>query len=179
MRTFLSGLFLAISALFFASMGNAATINSPVPTANYITFQGVDWAWANPCAPNQPSCGVVDMSYQSQFGWRLPTVEEISNAVEAAGGSSLWAALFGTAQKFACASAYFSSVYQHCDYGDATAGYIYNWSGGQPPNLAEETFVLRGAVGPVIPPVPVPAALPLLVTGVGALVAFSRRRKAA
>jgi len=39
----------------------------------YITIGLHDWAWANPCNPDPPSCGTIDLTYQSQCGWRLPT----------------------------------------------------------------------------------------------------------
>lgn len=57
----------AMAALAFAAPSQAIT-NAPVPTTNYITYGGLDWAWAAPCAAYGGSCGVVDMSYQSTLG---------------------------------------------------------------------------------------------------------------
>jgi hypothetical protein len=95
-------------------------------------------------------------------------------AVAAAGGSLGWADLFVVGGAVACASQWFNNTYDHCDYDDAVSGYIYNLSGGQAPNAAEETFVLRGAVPP--PTVPVPAALPLLASGLALVFGVARRR---
>ena len=62
----------------------AAVVNAPLPASTYITYNGYDWAWAFPIAPDgsyRPSSSdpryKIDLSYQSQFGWRLPTSEEL------------------------------------------------------------------------------------------------------
>lgn len=57
----------------------AAYVNAPLPSSTYITKNGYDWAWAFPVAPDgsyNPNIK-IDLSYQSQFGWRLPTAEEL------------------------------------------------------------------------------------------------------
>jgi hypothetical protein len=52
-------------------------IETPLPTNAYITFDDLNWAWAYPFPATYPG---FDLSYQSQFGWRLPTTAEIDNA---------------------------------------------------------------------------------------------------
>ena len=146
----------------------AAQINAPVPTANYITYGGNDWAWAGPCSAFQPSCGVIDMSYQSTQGWR------IAQAADFAGGPT--AADFGTSSNFACASAWFNTVYTHCDYSDAVSFHIYNHplNGGNGATTLE-TWVIRDGFGGGVPE---PSAWALLILGFGMVGAGLRRRVA-
>ena len=180
---------LVAMTLGFAPKSQAAIVDAPVPGNAMISFGGFDWAWAGPCAPFSPSCGEIDLSYQAGQGWRLPTVAEMDAAIASAGGANDWVDLFffaganwavGTdlggrtnsfGEDMACASAYFSNNWEHCDPSDARNGYIYNWSGGQAPNAAEETFVLRVAA------IPIPASLTLLLAGLGGLGAMRLRRK--
>lgn len=155
---------LALAALVIGAPAPAlAQINAPVPVANYITFGGFDWAWASPCPPTGAGCGSgapVDLSYQGTLGWRLPT------AAELAAGPSVGD--FGSSSAFACASAWFTSAYTHCDYGDAQAGAVYGAPGGG--NWYDETWVIRGAA------VPEPAAWGMLIGGFALVGAAMRRR---
>lgn len=148
----------------------AAPILEPVPEANYITFGGNDWAWAAPCAPTEPSCGVIDLSYQGPLGWRLPTGDDFLTGPVAAS--------FGTPGSFKCASAWFSTVHTHCDYGDGSSFYIY----GHPSNpgvgySTVETWLIRGDVDGAVPE-PGTWAMMLLGFGIvgGALRARRRQR---
>lgn len=159
---------LALASLIFGLPVPAlAQIDAPVPAANYITFAGVDWAWASPCPPSGAgsdgtTCGngsPLDLSYQSTLGWRLPT------AAELAAGPSVTD--FGTPGAFACASAWFSS-YTHCDYSDAAGGAVFGAPGG---NIwYAETWVVRGGA------VPEPAAWGMLIGGIALVGAAIRRR---
>jgi hypothetical protein len=146
-----------------------AQINAPVPTANYITFGGFDWAWASPCPPSGgfggTTCGfgpILDLSYQGTQGWRLPT------AAELAAGPSVTD--FGTASAFACASAWFVPTYTHCDYGDAAGGAVFGTPGGDV--WYAETWVIRDGSGAV----PEPAAWGMLIGGFALAGAAMRRR---
>jgi PEP-CTERM motif len=81
---------LAVAALTWGcAASHAALYDAPVPTNAYITVGGFDWAWANAVAADgsfvdtivRPgSYTGIDLSYQSQFGWRLPTQEELAIA---------------------------------------------------------------------------------------------------
>ena len=153
------------SALLSASPA-VAQIDAPVPTNNYITFGGSDWAWAAPCAPMEPSCGVVDFSYQGTQGWRLPTADEFL--------AGPLAADFGTYDNFRCASAWFSTNYTHCDYGDGVQFAVYgDPRNPYPGNGAVETWAIRNAAA-----VPEPTTWAMMLFGFVAIsVAMRRRRK--
>jgi len=64
------------------TVSNAAPINVPVPTNAYIVQNGLDWAWASPLPAfigdlsNPPNNG-LDLSFQSQFGWGIPTFAQL------------------------------------------------------------------------------------------------------
>jgi len=142
-----------------------AQINAPVPVANYITFGGFDWAWASPCPPTGAGCGSgapVDFTYQGTQGWRLPTAAELAMGPAVTD--------FGTAGAFACASAWFTSAYSHCDYGDAAGGAVFGAPGGNV--WYAETWVIRDGSGAV----PEPAAWGMLIGGFALAGAAIRRR---
>lgn len=154
-----------------AALGMApvnAQINAPVPTANYITFGGNDWAWAAPCDAFAPSCGVVDLTYQSTQGWRVAVAADFATGPTAAD--------FGTPGSFACAAAWFSTAHTHCDYGDGAAFYIYNHPLNPFPGAGTlETWVIRDGLGGAVPE---PSAWALLIIGFGMVGAGMRQRRA-
>ncbi|MGA9850601.1 MAG: hypothetical protein WBQ45_23550 [Roseiarcus sp.] len=74
----------ALGVALLAGGANASLVNAPVPSNAYIVFDGLDWAWAAPVAADGSfGCCGVDLSYESQFGWRLPTATELTNAPSA------------------------------------------------------------------------------------------------
>lgn len=179
----------ATAALAFTAMpASAALLNIPVPANTYITFGGLDWAWASPCSPTGCNSGQLplDLSYQATQGWRLPTAAEFAarpseNAFIFAGanvplaGVSVEGTVFTSAPgDGACATAYFTSgsPFNQCDFNDAVIGAIFGnpaWAGE--PNV--ETWLVRG--DGVIPE---PATWAMLIAGFG-LVGFAARRRTA
>jgi len=155
----------------------ALTAYAGVVPANLIVDRGgLEWVWASPCAPEQPSCGsaIVDSSGNAFIddGWRLATSSEwLSSFTDSV---DLYNAFGGNTPL--CASSYFGSGWDHCDAGDALAGYV--WGAPQPignsydaNDAASESFLVNGNVG-----VPEPATWGLLGLGIAALGTRLRRR---
>jgi hypothetical protein len=148
----------------------AAQINAPVPTDNYITFMGNDWAWASPCPPSGgfggTTCGdgsLLDLTYQGTQGWRLPTAAELATGPTVAD--------FNTPGGFKCASAWFTSSYTWCDYGDAAGGAVFGTPGGNV--WYAETWVIRAGA------VPEAASWAMMVGGFGLIGGAMRNRRRA
>ena len=193
--------FLAASA--GANVAQAAFVNSPVPLDAYITFGGLDWAWASPVAgdgsyvpaPGEPvgTFTGLDLSYQSQFGWRLATSSELVFAPSAfdfifAGANVPLGASDAVSGAFnypstnpnvirpgalACATPYFSMWSRACNWqngpgsGDRTSGPWW-----QPGEVSyRDTLVVRNVLA-----VPEPSSYLLMLGGLIALVGCSKTR---
>ena len=157
---------LAASALACAAFTTPAmaAINTPVPTTNYITFGGVDWAWASPCSPSGCWAGSgIDMSYQSTQGWRIATAADLATGPAPSN-------FLDANNNVICASAWFTG-FNHCDYGDAVAGYIWNAPGPNGQSSFAETWVIRNTV-------PEAATWVMLIAGFGLVGTAMRRRTA-
>ena len=63
------------SLTLFALSARATIFTGPVADDAYVTFGGYDLAWASPCSDGilEPSCGAIDMSEQSAYGWQVMT----------------------------------------------------------------------------------------------------------
>ncbi len=188
--------FLALAttaAIAFAAVPASAALNVSLPTNAYITVGGLDWAWANPCTPTG-GCGDIDLSFQGDEGWRLPTIAEFAARpvaddfffaganVPGGGTGALGETFFafgpvdasGAVLDGACAAVYFSTSYSHCDYLDGLDGYI--WDPANPVPGLNETWLVRGASDGVVPE---PATWAMLIAGFGMVGAALRRRTAA
>lgn len=168
---------LALSGL----SANAALLNAPVPGNTYISLGGLDWAWANPLPASSPS---FDLSYQSQFGWRLPTAAELMSAplatqfqfaganvplggVDPISGANFQAPTASLIGAAACAAPYFSNNYRHCDWQDGLGEPLGPWAGMPGAASFAEQLVVRA--------VPLPAAVLLLAGALGAMAGLRRR----
>ncbi len=185
-----SAVAMSLAALVLPAPASAALVNQAVPTNAYITFNGFDWAWAAPVYPSE-----VDLSFQSQFGWRLPTAAELLLAPAATqfmfaganvplGGSdpvsgatftfSDGTSLTGPA---ALAAPYFSN-YSHGDWCNGQgsnctgnlAGQSIAWNS---PTFVSESLVLRVSANNAVPE---PSTWAMMLLGFGA-VGFSIRRR--
>ena len=115
-----------------------------VPSNLIVVRNGNEWAWASPCAPEQPSCGntltMVD-------GFSVATAADF--LADFTGFVDLSAAFSAGAT---CASAYFGSGYSHCDDVNVHPQYanvaVWNAPAIWGPNVQDsysETFVVKNA----------------------------------
>lgn len=185
MKTLAVSVAVAVSLLSGVS-ASAAIYNQPVAANAYITLGGLDWAWASPL-----DSSTVDLSFQGAFGWRLATAAELLLAplgtaflfaganVPLSGVDPVSGSLFqftdgNLTGPAACAAAYFTTSFAHCDWGNAP-GNLANpipWDGQVGAEFFSDTLVVRDSVAPV----PVPAGLGLLVLALGSLVGLRRRK---
>lgn len=196
-RARMCGKLFAFAVLVLAGpVAQASLVNAPVPSNAFISFGGLDWAWASPVAADGSfGSGGVDLSFQGAFGWRLPTAAEIlaappataflfpganvpfggTDPVSGAVFSFTSASLNGDA---ALAAPYFNNTFFHGDWGNApgsAGGNVVPWW-GQPgaPSFAESLVVRDQA------PVPEPTTCAMFLMGfVGLGLRHCRRAKKA
>ncbi|RFP09981.1 MULTISPECIES: PEP-CTERM sorting domain-containing protein [unclassified Duganella] len=181
---FVKRLTIAIALCATAGAAVAAQVDAPVASNAYITRNNLDWAWASPL----PASSGLDLSYQSQFGWRLPTAAELANAplatdfifaganvplggtdpMSGANFSAINSQLTGAA---ACAAPYFSKIYSNCDWQDGKGQPFGPWAGTPGAPSFGEQLVVRA--------VPEVDAYAMLLAGLGVVGAAVRRRRRA
>jgi hypothetical protein len=165
---------------------HAALINTPLPSNTFITMNGLDWAWAYPL----PAANGLDLSYQSSFGWRLPTATELNSAplatdfmfsganvplggVDPVSGATFEAVNAGLISAAACATPYFSNGYRHCDWFNGLGQQGEVWAGmAGAPSYADQ-LVVRESVSNV----PEPTSIALLGLGLMGVTASRRKNK--
>ena len=175
----------------------AALIEAPLPSNTYITFDGLQWAWAYPFPSTYPG---FDLSYQSQFGWRLPTTAELAAAPDAidflftganvpflgtdpvsgANFTTVNAAYISAASDGACATPFFSTLYSNCDWADGNGQSNYGevWAGSNngPTFPWSDQLVVRDLA---VPSPITGAGLPGLIAACGGVLAWWRRKRKA
>ena len=174
----------ALALCAVVGSASAALVNAPVASNAYITYNNLDWAWAFPL----PASSGLDLSYQSQFGWRLPTAAELANAplatdfmfaganVPLGGADPVTGAYFSATNAnltgaAACATAYFSNSYSHCDWQDGNGQLYAPWAGTPGARSFGDQLVVRA--------VPEADTYAMLLAGLGLLGVVARRRKPA
>lgn len=176
------------AVLSVADPGAWATLQAPLPTNAYISENGYDWAWAFPL----PASYGLDLSYQSSFGWRIPTAQELTFAplatdflfaggnvpfngrdpVSGASFAAVNSASISAQSAGAVATPYFSSSFFHADWQDGLGQPDGPWAGmaGAPPSWGDQLVIRASSV-------PEPATWSLLVLGFVALLGGWRLRR--
>jgi len=179
---FVKRLTIAIALCATVGAAVAARVDAPVASNAYITRNKLDWAWASPL----PASSGLDLSYQSQFGWRLPTAAELADAPQASdflsaganvplGGTdpmsgAYFSAINGQlAGAAACAAPYFSNSYSNCDWQDGKGQPFGPWAGTPGASSYGEQLVVRA--------VPEADAYAMLLAGLGVVGALARRTR--
>ena len=180
----------AVAIAATAAPASATLINSPVPTNAYVTKGVFDWAWAGPL----PFANGIDLSYQSQFGWRLPTAAELDNAplatdflfvganVPFLGVDPISGAFFSAtnsnyvdaASAGAVATPYFNTFYSHADWQDGLGQPFGPWAGMPGSVSFSDQLVVRVSATAAVPEPATVASLGL--AGLIGLAARFRRR---
>jgi hypothetical protein len=177
---------LGIAVAICSTIGSAqaALTNTPVASNAYITFNNLDWAWAFPL----PAAKGLDLSYQAQFGWRLPTEAELASAplatnfifaganVPFGGSDPVTGANFVATNRdltgaAACATPYFSNSYTHCDWQDGKGQPVALWAGTPGALFYADQLVVR------VSAVPEPETYAMMIAGLGLMGYVARRRK--
>lgn len=155
-------------------VANAALVEEALPENAYITLNGYDWAWANP-QPASLETSTFTLDFQEQYGWRLPTEEELAQAptpydfifeganVPLGGTDPNSGATFEIANEqltgdAACATPYFDTAATFCQWDDAVTadGTVFPWAGQLDADEFSEQLVLRVAGEGPGQPEPVP-----------------------
>lgn len=122
-------IYIGLLLCFIMSTGvNATLLTSEVADDAYVTFAGYDLAWASPCSDGllEGSCGAIDLSEQSGYGWKIMTSDLFTSlnitastfVVDYTSSNTQ----FFSGSNYAKASGWFSNSYLHIDINNGLAG---------------------------------------------------------
>ena len=178
---------LIAATLCVAGSANAAVLSSEVADNAYISVGGYDIAWAAPCAGIDPSCGAIDLSVQSAYGWGLMDSvlwndlglsassfifegANMSDGVDTGGNGNEARYFDFDLGDIAVAAAWFSPTYNHIDYSDGVNGSL--WFSDILGCNTCESFVVRQSAS-----VAEPTTIALMAMGLAGI-GFTRRKAA-
>ena len=93
-----------------AGMQLASLLGSPTPASVIVSYNGLEWVYASPCAQNGCTSGILvgkdGFRYATPAEWNMrPPLSSFSGK---------------------CAAPYFDRTWDHCDFGDGTGSAPYN-----------------------------------------------------
>lgn len=158
------------SVLGFTTSAQALSMLGQEPDPSVIVSAGgLEWVWAGPCAPTEPSCGVsqphhgFDIATEADWLASFLSLADIIAAFTDDNGSNI------------CAASYFNTAHDHCDLINLQEGAVTGLPvalGGTGINdWYYEAFYVRGEV-------PEPESLALLALGLFGISALRKRAKA-